>query len=62
MPEFKRTFWDFAVIKDKFAGITASHAEFIELLMRGKAFERVLDDERSDALGTSLGSGFGVND
>jgi hypothetical protein len=30
--------------------------------MRGKAFERVLDDERSDALRTSLRSGFGVND
>lgn len=30
--------------------------------MRGKAFERILDNECGDALGTSLRSGLGVND
>jgi hypothetical protein len=46
----KGTFWNFAIVKDKFACITASHPELIKLLMRRKAFKRFLDDERSDAL------------
>jgi hypothetical protein len=58
----KGTFWNFTIIEDKFACITSSHPELIKLLMRRKAFERFLDDERSDTLGPSLRSCLGVND
>lgn len=58
----KCTFWNFTVIEDKFACIAASHAKFIKLLMRRKAFERFLDDKRSDALGAFLWSCLGVDD
>jgi hypothetical protein len=42
------TFRDEAVLKHEFAGIGATHAELVQLLVGGKALEALLNDERGD--------------
>src|SRR5216684_6115338 len=44
------TIWYFAVFKKQLARITATHSEFIKLLVCRKSFEATLNDERRYAL------------
>jgi len=54
------TIWYFAVFKNEFARVTATHTDLVKLLMRRKSFEATLNDKRRYAFRPLIGVRFRV--
>ena len=45
----RRTFRHETIIKNKFTCVATSHSKLVKFLMRGKTFEGIFNDKRSDS-------------
>ena len=53
--------WHLTILEDQLTGVGAAHTELVEFRRAGESWGIALNDERSNAFGSCLRIGFGID-